>query len=135
PEMAVICVPGAAAVQAVHECAQRGVRVAVVISSGFGETGSLGQMQQDEMVASARHHGMRIVGPNTQGLVNFGNNTIASFATLIGETEAEDGPVAIVSQSGAMSMVPYLLLRNQGIGVRHAHATGNESDLTVADFA
>ncbi|MFX8481518.1 hypothetical protein ABTL74_19390, partial [Acinetobacter baumannii] len=71
----------------------------------------------------------------TQGIANFGNGTIASFATLFGEIEAGDGPVAIVSQSGAMSVVPYAHLRRQGIGVRYTHATGNEADVTVADLA
>ncbi|HUI17376.1 MAG TPA: acetate--CoA ligase family protein, partial [Alphaproteobacteria bacterium] len=45
------------------------------------------------------------------------------------------GPVAMCSQSGAMSVVPYGLLRRRGIGVRHAHATGNDADVTVAELA
>lgn len=135
PELAIVAVPGAAAVKAVSDCAARGTKIAVVMSSGFGETGEAGRRAQDEMLASARSAGMRIVGPNTQGLANFGTGAIASFATLIGEVAPKDGPVAIVSQSGAMSVVPYAFLRARGIGVRHAHATGNESDLTVADFA
>ncbi|NYT38727.1 CoA-binding protein [Allopusillimonas soli] len=135
PDMAIVCVPGAAAVEAVQNCASVGVRVCVVISSGFGELGTQGNTLQERMLQLAQDHGMRLIGPNTQGLVNFGSACIASFATLIGEVEVMDGPVAIVSQSGAMSMVPYLALRNAGIGVRYAHATGNEADLTVADFA
>ncbi|HYD57671.1 MAG TPA: acetate--CoA ligase family protein [Burkholderiales bacterium] len=134
PELAIIAVPGPAAVGAVQQCAARGVKVAVVMASGFGETGEAGQRAQDEMVRAARAAGMRLVGPNTQGLANFSCGAIASFATLIGEIEPADGPVAVVSQSGAMSMVPYAFLRARGIGVRHSHATGNESDLTVADF-
>lgn len=135
PELAVVCVPGGQAVQAVRDCARAGVRVAVVISSGFGETGEAGMAAQREMLAAARTAGMRLVGPNTQGIVNFGNATIASFATVIGEVAPATGPVAIVSQSGAMSLVPYVFLREEGVGIRHAHATGNEADLTVADFA
>src|SRR5690606_16591702 len=133
-ELAIVAVPGAAAVQAVADCTTHGVRAAIVMSSGFGETGDAGQRMQQEMVRVARAAGMRIVGPNTQGTVNFGTGAIASFATMIGEVEPKDGPVAIVSQSGAMSMVPYAFLRARGVGVRHSHATGNESDLTVADF-
>ncbi|TFY96635.1 CoA-binding protein [Ramlibacter humi] len=135
PELAVIAVPGEAAVQAVEACARRGTKLGVVISSGFAETGDEGRAAQQRMVDIARAHGMRLVGPNTQGTVNFATGTIASFATLIGEVPPQIGPVAIVSQSGAMSVVPYAFLRAEGIGVRHAHATGNECDLTVADFA
>ncbi len=135
PDTVIICVPGEAAVDAVTQCARRGVRLGVVISSGFAETGQEGRAAQERMLAAARAHGMRLVGPNTQGTVNFATGAIASFATLIGEVPPADGPVAIVSQSGAMSVVPYALLRAEGVGVRHSHATGNECDLTVADFA
>lgn len=135
PDLAVIAVPGLAAVEAVEACGRRGAKLGVVISSGFAETGAEGRSAQDRMLAAARAHGMRLVGPNTQGTVNFATGAIASFATLIGEVPPAPGPVAIVSQSGAMSVVPYAFLRAEGIGVRHAHATGNECDLTVADFA
>lgn len=135
PDLAVIAVPADAAPAAVEECAAAGVRVAVVITSGFAETGAEGRAIQDEMVATARARGMRLVGPNTQGIANFGTGAVASFATMFSEVPAADGPVAIVSQSGAMSVVPYAYLRARGLGVRHSHATGNEADLTVADFA
>ncbi len=135
PDLAIVAVAGMGAVGAVAACAKRGVKVAVVITSGFGETGEAGKRAQDEMVQTARAAGMRIVGPNTQGIANFANGAIATFSTILSEVEPKDGPVGIVSQSGAMSVVPYAFLRKQGIGVRHTHATGNESDLTVADFA
>src|SRR4051812_43286530 len=51
------------------------------------------------------------------------------------EEPPQDGPIAIVGQSGAMSVVPYGLLRRAGLGVRHAHATGNDSDVTVCELA
>src|SRR5581483_7291549 len=72
---------------------------------------------------------------NTQGLANFATGTIANFSTMFIEVPPSDGPVAIVSQSGAMSVIPYGLLRQRGIGVRHAHATGNQCDVTVAELA
>ena len=135
PDLVIVAVPGMGAVSAVAACAKRGVKVAVVITSGFGEVGEEGKRAQDEMVRTARAAGMHIVGPNTQGIANFANGAIATFSTIISEVEPMNGPVGIVSQSGAMSVVPYAFLRKQGIGVRHTHATGNESDLTVADFA
>lgn len=135
PDLAIVAVPGRSAVEAVEACAEKGVGVAVVMTSGFGETGPEGRKQQDRMVAAARAAGMRLVGPNTQGIANFANGAVASFATMFSEIAPMDGPVGIVSQSGAMSVVPYALLRERGIGVRHSHATGNEADLTVADFA
>ncbi|HLT02099.1 MAG TPA: acetate--CoA ligase family protein [Geminicoccaceae bacterium] len=135
PEVAIVAVAGDAAVAAVAECARAGVKVAVVIASGFGEIGPEGRAVQDRMVADARAHGMRIVGPNTQGIANFGTGAIANFSTLFTEIPPQDGPVAIASQSGGMSQVIYGLVRGRGIGVRHVHATGNEADVTVSDIA
>ncbi len=135
PDLAMVAVPGRSAVDAVAACAARGVKIAVVVTSGFGETGEEGRRAQEQMVQTARAAGMRLVGPNTQGLANFSCGALATFSTIISEVGILSGSVGIVSQSGAMSMVPYAYLRRSGIGVRHSYATGNESDLTVADFA
>ncbi|HEY0439962.1 MAG TPA: CoA-binding protein, partial [Xanthobacteraceae bacterium] len=135
PEMAIVALPGQAAENAIAECAARGVKVAVLMSSGFSESDPVGgKAAEQRMVRAAHAGGMRIVGPNTQGLANFGTGTVASFSTMFIEIEPKVGPVAILSQSGAMSVVPYGLLRSRGIGVRHSHATGNDSDVTVAEL-
>ncbi len=134
PDVAIIAVPGAQAVTAVEECAAAGVKIAIMMASGFGETEG-GKAQERDMAARARARGMRIVGPNSQGLANFGTGAVASFSSMYIEAPPEDGPVAIVSQSGAMSVVPYGLLREQGIGVRHSHATGNDCDVTASELA
>ncbi len=105
------------------------------MSSGFGEANDEGKRAEKEMVDCARAGGMRLIGPNSQGLANFGNGTVASFSTMFTEAPPMDGPVGIVSQSGAMSVVPYGLLRARGIGVRHSHATGNDADVTVCELA
>ena len=136
PEVAVIVVPGDLALQAVEECAQAGVRVAIVMASGFGETAvPEAQAQERRMVELGRAKGMRIIGPNSQGLANFGTGAVMSFSTMFLEAPPQDGPVAIVSQSGGMAVVPYGLLRSRDIGVRHVHATGNDCDVNVPELA
>lgn len=136
PEMAIIAVAGQAAERAVAECAALGIKVAIVMASGFSESQGLeGKQAEQRMRVTARTAGMRIIGPNTQGLANFANGTVANFSTMFIEVPPQDGPVAIVSQSGAMSVVPYGFLRRRGIGIRHAHATGNQCDVTVAELA
>lgn len=136
PDLAIIAVPGDAAVAALDECGEVGVKVAVVMTSGFGEADpEHGKEQERRMAERARARGLRVVGPNSQGLANFGTGAIASFSTMFLEEEPADGPVGIVSQSGAMSVVPYGLLRQRGIGVRHAHATGNDADVTVCELS
>ncbi|GAY07251.1 acetate--CoA ligase family protein [Pseudonocardia sp. N23] len=136
PDVAVIGVPGQAAVDAVAMCARLGVRGCVVMSSGFGETPDTdGRRRQGEMLRAARETGMRIVGPNTQGLASFGSGAVLGFSTMFTEAPPADGPVAVVSQSGALCSVPYGMLRRRGVGVRYAHATGNDADVTAAELA
>ena len=136
PEAAIVALAGDAAIEAVEQCAQRGVRTAVVMTSGFGETDPVaGKAKEKRMRDAAHAHGMRIIGPNSQGLANFGTGAILSFSTMYIEAPPMDGPIAVVSQSGAMSVVPYGLLRSRGLGVRHSHATGNDADVTVSELA
>jgi acyl-CoA synthetase (NDP forming) len=135
PEAAIVAVPGELAVQAVHECARMGVKICVVMSSGFGESDPAGKLQEQSMRSVAHAHGMRIVGPNSQGLANFGTGAVLSFSTMFTEVQPQDGPIGIISQSGAMSVIPYGLLRARGLGVRHSHATGNDCDMTVCELA
>ncbi len=135
PDMAIVALAGEGTVQAVEQCARMGVKVAVILASGYGETGAAGKRIQDAMLACARAAGMRIVGPNSQGLANFGNGAIANFSTMFHDLPSIPGPAAIISQSGALSQLIYSLLQKRGIGIRHCHATGNEADITAAELA
>jgi len=135
PDAAIIALPGELAVQAVDECAAAGVSVAVIMSSGFGEVHAEGKQQERAMRERAHAAGMRLVGPNSQGLANFGNGAVLSFSTMFNEVPPADGPIGIISQSGAMAVIPYGLLRARGLGVRHSHATGNDCDVTVCELA
>ena len=135
PDVAVVAVGGEAAVDAVERCAGAGVGAAVVMASGFGEASEDGRSAQHRMVAAARAAGMRLVGPNCQGVANFANGAVVNFSTMYLEAPPADGPVAVISQSGSMSQVPYALLRAKGIGVRYTAATGNEADVSAAEVA
>lgn len=136
PEMVIVAVAGDNAIGAVEDCAKAGVKIAVVMASGFGEVDAVeGKAKERAMVATAHKHGMRIVGPNSQGLANFGTGAIASFSTMFMDMDRANGHVAMLSQSGALSTVPVGFLRERGIGVRHTHATGNDADITVGELA
>lgn len=133
PDLVVISVPGSEVEQAIDQCLAIGARGAVIYSSGFAELGEAGAAQQRRLVERARAGGMRLFGPNTQGLANFSSGAIAHFSTMINEEPGQDGPVAIVSQSGAGSAIVYGGLRRKGIGVRYMVATGNEADVSAAE--
>jgi acyl-CoA synthetase (NDP forming) len=136
PEMVIVAVAGDNAIGAVEDCAAKGVKVAVVMASGFGEVDAVvGKAKERRMVETAHSAGMRIVGPNSQGLANFGTGAIASFSTMFMDMDRAEGHVAMLSQSGALSTVPVGFLRQRGIGVRHTHATGNDADITVGELA
>src|SRR4030081_1539557 len=136
PEMVIVAVAGDNAIGAVEDCAAHGVKVAVVMASGFGEVDAVvGKAKERRMVEAAHKAGMRIVGPNSQGLANFGTGAIASFSTMFMDMDRAEGHVAMLSQSGALSTVPVGFLRQRGIGTRHTHATGNDADITVGELA
>ncbi|WP_417249438.1 acetate--CoA ligase family protein [Celeribacter sp.] len=135
PQAAIIAVAKERVLETLHRCAERGVKACVVMASGFGEAGEDGRQAEEEMRAIAASSGMRIVGPNSQGLADFNTGAILSFSTMFIEEPPEAGPVACISQSGAMSVVPYGLLRQRGIGVGHCHATGNDADVSVSELA
>jgi acetate---CoA ligase (ADP-forming) len=136
PDMVIVAVAGDNAIGAVEDCAARGVKVAVVMASGFGEVDAVvGKAKERRMVEVAHKAGMRIVGPNSQGLANFGTGAIASFSTMFMDMDRAEGHVAMLSQSGALSTVPVGFLRQRGIGVRHTHATGNDADISVGELA
>jgi acyl-CoA synthetase (NDP forming) len=135
-DLVVVAVPADRVLEAVEASAAHGASVAVIMASGFGETGhAVDATRQQAIVEHARRAGMRIIGPNSQGLANFANGLVASFSTMFQDLDPLDGHVAVLSQSGIMSAMPVGLLRARGIGVRHAHATGNEADVTVSELA
>ena len=129
PDAVVIAVSGDAALEQVRLCAEAGVKAAVIMASGFAETGEAGRQRQQQLVDVANAGGMRLVGPNAQGTANFASGAVLNFSTMFMEVAPQDGPIAIISQSGAASVMPYALLRQAGFGVRYLVATGNDADL------
>jgi len=105
PELAVIAVAGEEAVAAVEACAARGVKVAVVMASGFGETGAAGLRIEQAMVETARRAGMRLLGPNCQGIANFATGTVANFSTIFHELGARDGPVRLLAALASLGQL------------------------------
>lgn len=133
PELAILAVPAAATPAALRDCAARGVKAAIVLSSGFGELGAEGAAMQAELVDIARQHGMRILGPNCLGTVNVADRMIGSFSISLEEYMPPPGGVGIVSQSGNVGSHTMNTVARRGLGVSQFMATGNEADVDVAD--
>ncbi len=133
PDLAILAVPASATLQAVRDCASRGVRGVVVLSSGFAEAGPEGVALQAEMVRAAREHGMRLLGPNCLGVVNVVDKLVGSFSIALEQSMPPAGQVGIVSQSGNIGSFTMRNMADRGLGVSRFIATGNEADVDVAD--
>lgn len=133
-----IVIPASGVLASLQECAQRGVKAAVIISAGFAELGDArGQQLQSDLRRLARESGVRVCGPNCLGIGNVAEG-IWTTSTLSVEAGAVvgSGPVGLVSQSGATAYGPLMALaKDRGIGFRYVVSTGNEADLEVSDFA
>ncbi len=132
-DVAIIALPAEATVEAVRACAAKGVRVALIFSAGFAETGEAGQARQSEAVAIARAAGMRLLGPNCLGSFNNFDGFYSTFASAFDLQAPVPGPVSVLSQSGACGSHLCYLLRERGIGVGYFATTGNEADVEIGE--
>jgi len=132
PDAAIVLLGGDKAIAAVADLAAAGTSAAIVLASGFGESGPSGEARQADLRRSAG--AMRLLGPNTIGLVNVSDGIVLSASNALVNDEILAGKVALVSQSGGI--LGSLLSRAQatGLGFSKLVATGNEADLDVADF-
>ena len=138
-DLALIAIPAGGVLPALEECAAAGVRNAVVISSGFAEDDAAPADLQDQVGALARRTGMRVSGPNAEGFHNEIAHVSATFSPAV-DRESDDHPTAltarvgIVAQSGGMGFALYNRGRALGLSFSTVVSTGNEADLTAADF-
>ena len=133
PDAAIVAVPAASVVDVVAALATRGVGTAIVFSAGFAEVGPEGAILQDSMLAAARAHGMRILGPNTLGVLDVRSNYYGTFASTFLSGFPKAGRIGIASQSGAYSGHLIATMRERGLGIASCVMTGNEADLSISD--
>ena len=133
PDAGLIAVPGAAALDAVEALGARGTKAAIMFTAGFAETGPEGAAMQDRIVAAARRHGMRLLGPNCLGLFNAAIGFYPIFSSSFEQGWPLPGRIGIASQSGAYGTHLYSLARDRGIGTPLCVTTGNEAEVTLAD--
>ncbi|MYM33297.1 CoA-binding protein [Duganella sp. FT94W] len=132
PDVAMVCVGAERAIGAVRELAAKGCAAAIVLASGFGETGEAGLRRQQELVAAAG--GMRLLGPNTIGLVNLTDDIPLSASGALEMDRFPAGAVGLVSQSGGILGALLSRAAARGIGMSKLVSTSNEVDLELADF-
>ncbi len=133
-DCAMLVVPASETVAALAACAERGVRSAIIGASGFAEMGTAeGRKRQDDAAAIARRSGMRLLGPNTNGIYNttarlsLGYNAAHAYAIA-------RGPVSIISHSGALFGGFVRTLRGFGVGLAKFVPVGNEADIDMLEI-
>lgn len=125
-DLALVSLPSGRVVDALRGLGERGCRVAVVLASGFGETGEAGRVVQGELAGIARATGMRIVGPNCMGVVNVPGRLNGSY---FWDVPQQAGGISFVSQSGAYGGLFFREVRARGLGVARFLSIGNQADL------
>lgn len=123
--------------EVLEECAARGVPFATVYSAGFSETGTEeGRERQAKLVAFARRTGMRIMGPNCNGVINFVDAFAMASTGAIAGPRRPAGNVGVVSHSGGLGQINVMWRAMEtGLGISYEASIGNEADLDSIDFA
>jgi len=129
-DLAVIVIPARFVLAAVEECGQKKIPSVVVISAGFREAGREGLEQELELLQIAKKHKIRLIGPNCLGIINTGVNLNATFAA--GMPPA--GPIAFMSQSGALGTAVLDMAMAGRIGFSKFVSLGNKADVSEIDL-
>jgi acyl-CoA synthetase (NDP forming) len=134
-DLVMVLVSASQAAEVVRAAAAKGARAAVVCSSGFAEMGGEGEARERELLQVARDTGVRVVGPNSQGLFYLGSALAATFTGAAAIGFPTSGGAAYVGQSGAVGGVVLDLARESGMGVSAWVSTGNDLDVTAQEAA
>jgi len=129
-DLALVATPAATVPSVLEECGKKGIAGAVILAGGFGETGSGGRDLEAKVLAAARRHGIRLIGPNTSGMINLKDNL-----NLVGLRHAPKGDIALLSQSGNMALT---LITEASIksmkGFSYYVGVGNEADIKFHEY-
>ncbi len=129
-----IAVDGNKIFEAIRDAVSKKVRCATILSGGFSESGSKGNVLEKHIFKIAKKGGLRILGPNSIGLINISDNVILSANAMLELKDLKKGSLSVISQSG--SLIGALLAHgySRGIGFAKLVSVGNESDLSVGEI-
>jgi acyl-CoA synthetase (NDP forming) len=128
PDLAVIIVPAKAVPGTLQQCGEAGIKAAIVVTGGFAEAGLEGEKLQEELAAVARRYGIRVIGPNCQGVNNPHQDFCASWPLL-----TVRGGMAFISQSGTIGAALMDWASEEQLGVSVFVSLGNRADVDEAD--
>ena len=129
-DLAVIVLPVGMTLDTMQACAQRGIKAVIIITGGFREVGGEGAEIERKTLAFAREHGMRVIGPNCVGTMDMRSGLNTTFIKGM----PPRGPIAFISQSGAVCGGVVDLILESEVGFSHFASLGNEMDVSEADM-
>jgi acetate---CoA ligase (ADP-forming) len=131
-DLAHIIIPSKFVPQAIEECGKKGIKAAIINSAGFSEMGDEGARLQEEFLANAKKYGVRVFGPNCQGIINSDPalNAYCNFTF----TYPEPGSISVVALSGGVGALIMQALFDLGIGQRFYASNGNASDISISEI-
>ena len=133
-DLAIVAVPAPAVAQAIRDCGKAKIPFAVVLTAGFRETGAEGRKLEDELKRAVAETGVRIVGPNCQGMLSLQSRVWAAFGSVADETDFRPGSVSCAFQSGGFGYAVVNLAEAQGLGFRYCVSSGNETDIDTPEL-
>ena len=132
-DVAILAVPPQAVLSTVQNCADAKVGNCVVITTGFAEADAKGADMQAQLASIAQSSGMRLLGPNCMGFMDYRGRVALSSAVALGSLALVNGPVALVTQSGGLMTSMFAWAIEQGIGMSFCASTGNEADVDLSE--
>jgi len=134
PDLVLILVNAARVADTLRECGVKGVPYVIIFTSGFSEMGGEGVRLQRQLTHIAHDHGIGVIGPNCQGMINVADGVFAGFGSVF-NADYEPGAVSMVSQSGGFGFsVMNLSSKDGGLPFRQMVTTGNEIGVSTLDF-
>ena len=129
-DLAVVATPAKSIPGIVEECGEHGVKMMLILSAGFRETGAEGRRLEDQITQLVRRHGIRLMGPNCLGIIRPDRGLNITF----GNNNAQPGSLAFVSQSGAICTAILDWAEKNDIGFSAVVSTGIAADLDFGDY-
>jgi acyl-CoA synthetase (NDP forming) len=133
-DLAIVAVPAAGVAQAIRDCGKANIPFAVVLTAGFRETGAEGRRLEEELKAAIAESGVRVIGPNCQGVLSLEARVWAAFGSVSDETDFRPGSVSCAFQSGGFGYAIVNLAEAQGVGFRYCVSSGNEVDVAMPEL-
>jgi acetate---CoA ligase (ADP-forming) len=129
-DMALIATPAHTIPVILEDCGQKGIHGAVILANGFGEVGPEGKLLEEAVVAIAKKYGIRIIGPNTSGMIN-----MHLGLNLVGLQDSPRGDIGLLSQSGnmALTLITEAKLKSRK-GFSAYVGVGNEADIKFHEY-